>query len=175
MPLRVFDGNGQTDLFTIAKAIRYAVQHGAQVVNMSFGTLTNSNAIRNSVDYALASNVTLTASAGNNNTTIPQYPAAYSGVITTAATNIFDQKASFSNYGTAIVVDAPGVNVILPYPGGMYSVVSGTSFSAPAVAGTAALVRSLQVNGTTQTITDGTLKIDSENPDLCRPAGPGTH
>ena len=150
MPLRVFDGNGQTDLFTIAKAIRYAVQHGAQVVNMSFGTLTNSNTIRNSVSYALASNVTLTASAGNNNTTIPQYPAAYSGVITTAATNIFDQKASFSNYGTAIVVDAPGVNVILPYPAGMYSVVSGTSFSAPAVAATAALVRSLKVNGTTK-------------------------
>ena len=76
MPLRVFDGNGQTDLFTIAKAIRYAVQHGAQVVNMSFGTLTNSNTIRSSVNYALASNVTLTASAGNNNTTSPQYPAA---------------------------------------------------------------------------------------------------
>jgi len=42
-------------------------------------------------------------------------------------------------------MDAPGVNVILPYPGGLYSVVSGTSFTAPVLAGTAALIRSLQV------------------------------
>jgi len=59
MPLRVFDDNGQTNLFTIAKAIRYAVQNGAQVLNMSFGTLTDSSAIRGSINYALAMNVTL--------------------------------------------------------------------------------------------------------------------
>jgi subtilisin family serine protease len=173
MPLRVFDDNGQTDLFTIAKAIRYAVQHGAQVVNMSFGTFTNSNAIRGSINYALSMNVTLTASGGNDNTTAPQYPAAYSGVITTAATDISDQKASFSNYGASIVVDAPGVNVILPYPGGLYSVVSGTSFSAPAVAGTAALVRSLRANAVTSSITGAAVNIDSENPDYARQLGYG--
>jgi subtilisin family serine protease len=173
MPLRVFDDNGQTDLFTIAKGIRYAVQHGAQVVNMSFGTFTNSNAIRNSVNYALAMNVTVTTSAGNNNTTSPQYPAAYSGVITTAATDIFDQKASFSNFGNSIVVDAPGVNVILPYPGGLYSVVSGTSFSAPAVAGTAALIRALRAIGTTASITGAAVNIDSKNPDYVGQLGYG--
>jgi subtilisin family serine protease len=173
MPLRVFDDNGQTDLFTIAKAIRYSVQHDAQVVNMSFGTFTDSNAIRSSINYALAMNVTLTTSAGNNNTMNPQYPAAYSGVITTAATNIFDQKASFSNFGDSIVVDAPGVNVILPYPGGLYSVVSGTSFSAPAAAGTAALIRSLRVNGTTASITDAAVDIDSENPNYAGQLGRG--
>jgi len=173
MPLRVFDDSGRTDLFTIAKAIRYAVQHDAQVINMSFGTFTNSNAIRSSINYALAMNVTLTASAGNGNTMDLQYPAAYSGVITTAATDIFDQKASFSNYGPSIVVDAPGVNVILPYPGGLYSVVSGTSFSAPAVAGTAALVRSLRANGAASSITGAAVKIDSENPNFAGQLGYG--
>jgi subtilisin family serine protease len=173
MPLRVFDDNGQTDLFTIAKAIRYAVQQGAQVVNMSFGTLTNSDAIRDSINYALAMNVTLTTSAGNNSTTSPQYPAAYNGVITTAATNIFDRKALFSNYGSSIVVDAPGVNLILPYPGGMYSVVSGTSFSAPAVAGTAALLRSLRVTGTIDSISGTAVNIDSVNPDYTGLLGSG--
>ena len=96
-------------------------------------------------------------------------------MITTAATNIFDQKASFSNYGSAIVVDAPGVNVILPYPAGMYSVVSGTSFSAPTVAATAALVRSLHVNGTTESITGAAFNIDSRITRLRRPARPRTY
>jgi subtilisin family serine protease len=173
MPLRIFDDNGQSDLFSAAKAIRYAVQHGAQVINMSFGTFTNSNAIKNSITYAQSMNVTLTASAGNDNTTSSQYPAAYSGVITTAATNIFDQKASFSNYGSAVVVDAPGVNVILPYPGGLYSVVSGTSFSAPAVAGTAALIRSLRVTGTTGSITGAAVNINAENPNYVNQLGYG--
>jgi subtilisin family serine protease len=173
MPLRVFDSNGNSDLFSIAKAIRYAANNGAQVINMSFGTLTDSHAIKNSINYALGLNLTLAASAGNNNTTSPQYPAAYSGVITTAATDINDQKASFSNYGNSVVVDAPGVNIILPYPGGMYSVVFGTSFSAPAVAGTAALVRSLRTTGTTASITGTTVNINSENPNYVNQLGYG--
>ena len=173
MPLRIFDDNGQSDLFSTAKAVRYAVQHGAQVINMSFGTFTNSNAIKSSITYAQSMNITLTASAGNENTTSSQYPAAYSGVITAAATNVFDQKASFSNYGSSVVVDAPGVNVILPYPGGMYSVVSGTSFSAPAVAGTAALIRSLLVTGTTASITGAAVNINAENPNYANQLGYG--
>jgi subtilisin family serine protease len=140
---------------------------------MSFGTLTDSHAIKNSINYALGLNLTLVASAGNNNTTSPQYPAAYSGVITTAATDINDQKASFSNYGNSVVVDAPGVNIILPYPGGMYSVVSGTSFSAPAVAGTAALVRSLRTTGTTASITGTAVNINSANPNYVNQLGYG--
>ena len=173
MPLRVFDDNGQTDLFSVAKAIRYAVQHGAQVINMSFGTMTNSNAIQNSITYAKSMNVTMTASAGNNNTNSPQYPAAYSGVITTAATNISDQKAWFSNYGGDVVMDAPGDNIILPYPGGLYSVVSGTSFSAPVLAGTAGLIRSLRTTGTTASITGAAVNINAENPNFVNQLGFG--
>jgi subtilisin family serine protease len=164
MPLRVFDDQGSADLFTIAKAIRYAVTQGAQVVNMSFGTLQDSKAIANSVTYALGKNVVLVASAGNNNTSAPQYPAAYSGVITTAATDVFDKKASFSNYGDSVFVDAPGVNIFSSYPGGGYSMVSGTSFSAPIVAGTAALMRSLRVTGTARDIEAASVNIDWKNP-----------
>jgi subtilisin family serine protease len=174
MPLRVFDNQGQTDLFSIAKAIRYAAQHGAQVINMSFGTYTNSNAIKNSIDYANGLNVTLTASAGNNNTSNhPQYPAAYSGVITTAATDIADRKGSFSNYGSAVVMDGPGVSIILPYPGGMYSVVSGTSFSAPVVAAAAGLVRYLRTTGTTASITGSAVNIDAQNSQYAGQLGHG--
>ena len=66
MPLRTFDDNGSSDLFMIGKAIRYAVKLGAQVINMSFGTITDSKAISSAVRYAQRENVALAASAGNN-------------------------------------------------------------------------------------------------------------
>ena len=103
------------------------------------------------------------ASAGNKNTSVPQYPAAYNGVITVAATDLLDKKAPFSNYGGYVYVDAPGVNIFSAYPGGYYSVVSGTSFSAPAVAGTAALIRSLHATGVPGYIAGAAINIDSKN------------
>src|SRR6185369_2853863 len=57
MPVRAFDDDGEADLFILAKAIRYAADHGAQVINMSFGTLDKSKAIQNSVDYAKSKGV----------------------------------------------------------------------------------------------------------------------
>jgi subtilisin family serine protease len=173
MPLRVFDDQGSSDYFNIAKAIHYAVQHGAQVINMSFGTLQNSQTIKVAVTFAQGNNVVLVASAGNSATSVPQYPAAYSGVITTAATDLLDNKASFSNYGKSVYVDAPGVNIFSSYPGGYYSVVSGTSFSAPAVAGTVALIRSLRTTGIANSIAAGAINIDAKNPSYAKQLGYG--
>ena len=164
MPLRAFDDDGGTDLFTLAKAIRYARKNGAQVVNMSFGTLTDARVLREAIDYARAGNVVLVASAGNNNTSSPQYPAAYPGVINVAATDLLDRKASFSNYGSNVFVDAPGAHIMSAVPGGGYGMASGTSFSAPMVAGMAALIRSLRYNDTASTIAQSTVRIDSRNP-----------
>ena len=163
MPLRVFDDRGSADVFTIAKAIRYAVQQGAQIINMSYGTLNDSPTLQSAIKFALNKNVVMVASAGNKNTSVPQYPAAYNGVITVAATDLFDRKAPFSNYGGDVYVDAPGVNIFSAYPGGYYSVVSGTSFSAPAVAGTAALIRSLHATGVPGYIAGAAINIDSKN------------
>jgi len=173
MPIRIFDDDGSADLFVIAKAIRHAVQQGAQVINMSFGTLQNSQAIKSSINYALSKNIVLVASAGNNNTSAPQYPAAYSGVITTAATDLLDRKASFSNFGVSVVVDAPGVNIFSSYPDGYYSMVSGTSFSAPIIAGTAALIRSQQAAGVVDDIVAGAINIDAKNPNYEQQLGFG--
>jgi subtilisin family serine protease len=173
MPLRAFDDAGSSDTFTLAKAIRYAANNGAQVINMSFGTMTNSNTLRSAIEYARNRDVILVASAGNNNTSSGQYPAAYPGVIAVSATNLFDVKGSFSNYGSHIAVDGPGVNIISAYPGAMYSVVSGTSFSAPLVAGSAALVRSLQTTGVHNAITFGTVNIDDRNPNYAGKLGSG--
>ena len=173
MPIRAFDDNGQTDLFTIAKAIRLAVQSGAQIISMSFGTRTNSRTVASAINYATSRGVVLVGSVGNDNTTAIQYPSGYQGVMGIAATTILDKKASFSNYGSQVDVDAPGVNIISAYPGGYYSIVSGTSFSGPAVAGTAALVRSLRATGVENSITAGSVNIDSNNPNYANQLGYG--
>jgi hypothetical protein len=74
-------------------------------------------------------------------------------------------KASFSNYGSVVGVDAPGVSIIAPYPGGYYAVVSGTSFAAPIVAGEAALMRAMtQKQNNKDRVKNSTIKIDQRNP-----------
>ena len=173
MPLRVFGDDGQSDLFTLAKAIRYAVDHGAQVIQMNFGILNPSLAVKTAVDFARASNVLLVAPAGNDNTSRPRYPAAFDGVMTAASTDLSDTKGLFSNYASYVFVSAPGVDVISVYPGGYYIVASGTSLSAAALAGTAALVRSLRTNGVPDSIAQAALNIDSQNPTYANQLGHG--
>ena len=86
-------------------------------------------------------------------------------MISVAATNLLDIKAPFSNYGDVVDVSAPGVAIIAPYPGGYYAVVSGTSFSAPIVAGEAALLREIQEKQNVKDpIRKATRKIDHRNP-----------
>lgn len=173
MPLRVFDDNGEADIFTITKAIRYAIRNKVGVINMSFGISTNSRTVREAVAAAIAANIVVTGSAGNANSSTPQYPASYSSVLSVAATNLADKKGSFSNYGSSISVSAPGVNIISAYPGGYYAVVSGTSFAAPIVAGEAALVRSKQVFGGADAIVRGTVNINAQNPQYVGKLGKG--
>ncbi len=131
---------------------------------MSFGTLTDAKVVREAIDYARAGNVLLIASAGNNNTSAPQYGAAYPGVLAVAATDEFDRKSSFSNFGGYVYVDAPGTHVISAVPGGQYSIANGTSFSAPMVAATGALIRSIRYNDTASAIANAAVNINSRNP-----------
>jgi len=173
MPLRVFGDDGQGNLFMLAKAIRYAVDHGAQVINVNFGILKPSLAIKSAVDFALASNVLLVAPAGNANTSQPQYPAAFAGVMAAAATDLSDTKGLFSNYGGYVFASVPGVDIISAYPGGYYSLASGTSLSAAILAGTAALVRSVRSDGVRDSIGQTALNIDSRNPSYANQLGHG--
>jgi len=120
--------------------------------------------LRNVISKAIDAGITVVASAGNDNTGIPQYPAAYDGVLAVAATNINDVKTTFSNYGSSVFVCAPGLNIVSTYPGGYYAVLSGTSFSAPMVAAEAALLRSLKTSDWKPSIARGVVKIDAVNP-----------
>jgi thermitase len=85
-------------------------------------------------------------------------------VIGVGATDLQDRKAWFSNYGLAVDVAAPGINIVSSYPGGYYAVLSGTSFAAPIVTAEAALLLSNGPTNTANAIYRGTVNIDSKNP-----------
>jgi subtilisin family serine protease len=142
LPLKAFSSNGTGYLSNIIAALYYAVQHNANVVNMSFDLSTPSPALSQAVSYANRANVVLVAAAGNENTSARVYPAAINGyVMGVASTTDWDARSSFSNYGSADVwIGAPGEYVISTFPGGSYAAASGTSFSSPLVAGTASLL-----------------------------------
>jgi subtilisin family serine protease len=142
LPLKAFSSSGTGFLSNIIAALYYAVQHNANVVNMSFDLSALSPALSQAVSYANHANVVLLAAAGNEDSSAPVYPAAMNGkVMGIASTTDWDTRSSFSNYGSADVwIGAPGEYVISTFPGGGYAAASGTSFSSPLAAGTAALL-----------------------------------
>ena len=144
LPLKAFTSNGSGYLSNVVAALYYAVSHNANIVNMSFDVSAPSPALAQAVSYANQKGVVLVAAAGNENTSAPVYPAALDGkVVGIASTSDYDTRSSFSNYGsTDVWIAAPGEYIISTFPGGTYGSASGTSFSSPLVAGTAALLLS---------------------------------
>jgi subtilisin family serine protease len=141
MPLKAFNADGSSDLFNIVRAITFAADNGANVISMSFEIPQSSPALQNAIQYAQSKNVVLVASSGNDGQQTMVYPAGYNGVIGVASTTASDSKSVFTNFGTnAAFVAAPGEAVITTYPAGNYAAGWGTSFSAPLVAGEAALI-----------------------------------
>ena len=142
MPLRVFDGSGSANLFDIVHAVYYAVEHGAEVINMSFSMPEHSSELQRALQYARSQGVVCVAAAGNEGERTHVYPAAFGSTVGVAATDLDDQLSVFSSYGSALVdLAAPGSGIVSTYPGGLFAAGWGTSFSAPLVAGTAALIR----------------------------------
>jgi thermitase len=134
----------------IIDAISYAIIHGYHIINMSLGGPEVSPALQDAVSAAFDAGLILVAGAGNNYQLNPPnqfYPANCDGVISVAATDHYDNLASFSNFGPGVDVAAPGVNILSTYPGAAcgdnldcYNWMSGTSMATPVVAGAAALV-----------------------------------
>ena len=158
MPVSVMQSDGSGDIATIIKGINYAVQNGATVLNMSFGSKTNSKALRQALEQAYQSAV-LVAAAGNEGMGIyfecggwPTFPAAYSFVLGVQATTQGGPLAGFSNFdcdgpnfsarkdtygddGYNYEMSAPGTGILSTVPNGNYKQFNGTSMAAPLVAG----------------------------------------
>jgi subtilisin family serine protease len=142
LPVAVLNDDGRGSTAQVAAGIRWAVQNGATVINMSLHSPTDTRVMREAVAHAIGKGVVVVAAYGNEGKSLPAaYPADYPGVIPVMATDHQDVRATFSNYGRPDIIAAPGVNIVSLYPNGRYAVGSGTSYAAPWVAGQAALLR----------------------------------
>lgn len=144
MILKALNVSGGGEYSDVARALHYATDNGAKVVNMSFGTYFDSTELQEAVDYALDRGVVIVAAAGNNNQNQLLFPASYHRVISAAAIDEAGHRASFSNFGNGLDVMAPGLNVLMAnYVGNnAYVYGSGTSFAAAHVTGLASLLLS---------------------------------
>lgn len=144
MPERVLDGEGNGNVFVVAQAILDAVAAGADVVNLSCGTVGNvaSALLDEALKTARATGVVVVASAGNQGSSTPLYPADSKHALSVSALDLSTgEVAGYASWGTWVAVAAPGTDVIGPVPGGGYAVWSGTSMAAPQVSGQLALIR----------------------------------
>ena len=141
MPLKAFRADGSASLSDIVRAIRYAADHGANVISMSFSFSAPSAELQAAILYAANRGVLCVASAGNNGKETAAYPASFKQVVGVGSTNYSDRRSSFSNWGTSTRTSAPGEALVTTYPGNTYAGVWGTSFSTAFVSGAASLLR----------------------------------
>ncbi|MFB9466354.1 type VII secretion-associated serine protease mycosin [Streptomyces cinereospinus] len=147
IPVQQNDAEGHGTTETLAAAIRHAVRAGAGVINISQDTSDAAKpdpGLERAIGEALAQDVVVVASAGNDGlggNVKETYPASYDGVLAVAASDRNNERASFSQSGDFVDVAAPGVDMISTVPRGGHCSDNGTSFSAPYVAGVAALLK----------------------------------
>lgn len=166
MPLRALNTIGRGYSSGIARAITYATDNGAAIINLSMAVRDVSVHEKQAIAYALARGVVVVAASGNEGQDTSAYtPAVHPGVITVAATDRDNQRAGFSNWGREVDISAPGVEILslravhtdfnvllgddtavpgqgIRGPAENYYAASGTSFAAPYVSGAAALLLS---------------------------------
>ncbi|MEJ5994375.1 S8 family serine peptidase [Pedobacter sp. Du54] len=169
--------NNATSIYKGYEGIKYAADHGAKIINCSWGGPGGGQFGQEMIDYAVAKGSLVIAAAGNESTEDPSYPAAYKGVFSVASVNNSDIKSSFSNYGYTVDISAPGSSIYNTLNANKYGSLSGTSMATPMVASAAALVKAkypsyngLQIGEVLRTTAD---PIDNLNPTFANKIGKG--
>jgi serine protease len=164
------DNSAGNTLTNAYDGVYYAIRAGADIISMSWGGSSGLFVTGESIiQAAAASDIVLVAAAGNSNSSSNFYPAAYNNVISVAATDQNDSRASFSNYGTTIDISAPGVGIYSTLLGNTYGGQNGTSMACPLVAGVAGLILT-QTPSLTASNVENILKTTSDNIDAQNPS-----
>lgn len=155
--VKVLNSKGEGKVSDVIEGIFWAKNNNMQVASMSLGLGQDSQALHDAVDNATGNGVLIVAAAGNSGVDSGAgdtllYPAKYDGVLSVAAVNKYNHRASWSSTGSHLSISAPGVNIQSTIPGSKYATYSGTSMAAPHVAGVAALVYSVHPDWTSQQV-----------------------
>jgi thermitase len=138
--VKVAEDDGRCRASVVAKGIIWAVDNGAEVINISIEIREPSAELEAAVNYAWNNGAIVIAAAGNEGSQTPVYPAAYENVIAVAATEPDDTRALLSNYGAWVDVAAPGYDIYSTLPDNDYGYKTGTSFATAFVSGLAAIL-----------------------------------
>ena len=141
LPVRVLGPSGSGSMADVAAGIVYAADNGADIINLSLGSMVGSQVTEDAVNHAVGKGVTVIASAGNSGGALPGFPARYENVVAVGAIDPNGARSSFSNKGGDIW--APGRDVHTIYLDNGYKALNGTSFSAPYAAAMAAVLEGM--------------------------------
>jgi thermitase len=139
LPIRVLDVQGVGTYANVMSAIYYAVEHDADIINLSLGGQNQSQLLEQAIDYAIDHGVQVVAGTGNTGQEGVLYPARYAPVIAVGSYDMDGNRSSFSTYGAEVDVLAPGENIVSTNLNGDYGYYSGTSMAAPHISALLAL------------------------------------
>lgn len=172
MAIKSFGPSGSADVATVVRAMRYAIAHGADIINASWGVDIRSELMRTAVEEVADADVLFVAAGGNRQSEQLFYPAAFENTIGVGATDKNDQRSRFSNYGSFIDLAAPGQTIFSTLPDNRFGFLSGTSMAAPHVSGAAVLVLARHPDWSAQDLTRMLLNaVDPIQPN--KPIGSG--
>jgi uncharacterized repeat protein (TIGR01451 family) len=175
--MAVKGANAQNLLTAAYQGMLYAADNGAHVINCSWGSWNYSNTNQNIVNALWDEGIVIVAPAGNNGDSIRFYPAAYDNVLSVAATDSTDHKASFSGYGSWVDISAPGTRLYSTWAQNSMDILDGTSYASAIVSGAIALVKAAHPDMTNDdlvaTIIARADNIDTLNPSYAGQLGSG--
>jgi len=163
MNVKVADDRGRFDNAVAARGVIWAVDHGAQVINMALESTEPSSCLEEAINYAWNHGAVVIAAAGNLMGDKVVYPAYYSNCIAVAATDSNDYVVSWSSHGDWVDVAAPGVDIYSTLPGNKYGNKSGTSMAAAHVSGLAGLLFALKSDKNSNGYINDEVRVAIEN------------